>query len=67
MKILDVTYAGLEGKAVCRAAQPQVSGLGRHGHTVSLQYLARQEVVIVGCLLDVEGNRFIWTGVVTWH
>jgi putative flavoprotein involved in K+ transport len=67
MKILDVTYAGLEDKAVSRAAQPQVSGLGRYGHTVSLQYLARQGAVILGRLLDVEGNHLIFNDEAATH
>jgi putative flavoprotein involved in K+ transport len=59
MKFLDVTYASLEDKSVSRAAQPQVSGLGRHGHSVSLQQLARQGVVILGRLLDVEADTLL--------
>lgn len=59
MKFLDVTYASLEDKSVSRAAQPQVSGLGRHGHSVSLQQLARQGVVILGRLLDVEAGTLL--------
>ena len=59
MKFLDVTFASLEDKAISRAPQPQVSGLGRYGHTVSLQYLARQGAVILGRLLDIEGSRLI--------
>ena len=54
MKRLDVTFASLEDKSISRAAQPQISGLGRHGHTVSLQQLARQGAVILGRLLDVD-------------
>jgi putative flavoprotein involved in K+ transport len=59
MKFLDITFAGLKDKAISRAAQPQVSGLGRYGHTVSLQSLARQGAVILGRLLDIEGSRLI--------
>jgi putative flavoprotein involved in K+ transport len=59
MKMLDVTFASLEDKAVSRAPQPQVSGLGRFGHTVSLQYLARQGAVILGRVVDVEGSHMI--------
>lgn len=59
MKFLDVTYASLQDKAISRAPQPQVSGLGRYGHSVSLQSLARQGAVILGRLLDVEGSRLI--------
>jgi putative flavoprotein involved in K+ transport len=59
MKFLDVTYASLEDKSISRASQPQISGLGRYGHTVSLQQLARQGVVILGRLLDVEGDTLL--------
>jgi putative flavoprotein involved in K+ transport len=59
MKFLDVTFASLEDQSISRAAQPQVSGLGRYGHTVSLQQLARQGVVILGRLLDVDGGALV--------
>ncbi len=39
MKFIDVTYKNLEDKSMARAPQPQFSGLGLYGHTVSLQYL----------------------------
>jgi putative flavoprotein involved in K+ transport len=54
MKFLDVTFAGLEDTSISRAPQPQISGLGRHGHTVSLQYLARRGAVILGRLVNVD-------------
>jgi putative flavoprotein involved in K+ transport len=57
MKFLDVTFASLKDKAISRAAQPQISGLGRYGHTISLQQLARQGAVILGRLQDVEGDN----------
>jgi putative flavoprotein involved in K+ transport len=56
---LDVSYASLQDKSISRAAQPQVSGLGQHGHTLSLQSLARQGAQILGSLLDVEGSTLI--------
>ena len=56
MGFLDVTYDSLEDKAISRSPQPQTSGLGRYGHTVSVQGLARQGAVILGRLLDVNGN-----------
>jgi putative flavoprotein involved in K+ transport len=59
MKFLDVTLASLEDKAISRAPQPQVSGLGRYGHTVSLQYLARQGAVILGRLMNVEADTLV--------
>jgi len=59
MRFLDVRQASLEDKSICRAPQPQISGLGRYGHTISLQYLARQGAVILGRLLDIEGGQLI--------
>ncbi len=59
MNFLDITVADLEDKGISRAAQPQVSGLGRYGYTVSLQSLARQGAVILGRLLDVEESYLI--------
>ena len=59
MGYLDVTYDSLEDKSISRRAQPQVSGLGRYGHTVSLQQLARQGAVILGRLLDVQDGRLL--------
>jgi putative flavoprotein involved in K+ transport len=56
---LDITFASLEDKSISRAAQPQASGLGRYGHTVSLQHLARRGVVILGRLLDVEAGTLV--------
>ena len=55
-KFLDVTLASLEDKSISRAPQPQISGIGRFGHTISLQDLAHQGVVILGRLLEVEGD-----------
>ena len=58
-KFLDVTYESLQDKSISRAAQPQISGLGRYGHTVSLQHLANRGVVILGRLLDIESGALI--------
>jgi putative flavoprotein involved in K+ transport len=59
MKYHDVTFASLEDKSISRAAQPQISGLGRYGHTVSLQQLARQGVVLLGRVLDVDAGSIV--------
>jgi putative flavoprotein involved in K+ transport len=59
MKFLDVPYASLEDKSIARAPQPQASGTGRYGHTLSLQHLARQGAVIVGRLLDVNAGTLV--------
>jgi putative flavoprotein involved in K+ transport len=58
-QFLKVPLASLEDKSISRAPQPQASGLGRHGHSLSLQYLARQGVVILGRLLEVESGTLI--------
>jgi len=59
MKFWDVTYESLEDKSISRAAQPQISGLGRYGHTVSLQYLAGKGAVILGRLSDIEAGTML--------
>lgn len=40
-----------------RAAQPQISGVGRLGHTVSLQWLSRRGVTLLGHFESADGNR----------
>jgi putative flavoprotein involved in K+ transport len=67
MKWLEVTFASLEDKSISRAAQPQISGLGQHGHTISLQQLARQGAVILGRLLDVEADTLVLGDEATAH
>lgn len=59
MKLFDVTFASLKDKSVSRATQSQISGVGRLGHTVSLQSLAHQGAVILGRLLDVDENSLV--------
>ncbi|MEJ2487515.1 MAG: NAD(P)/FAD-dependent oxidoreductase, partial [Anaerolineales bacterium] len=59
MKFFDVTLASLEDKSISRAPQPQISGTGRYGHTVSLQQLAREGVVILGRFRDVKENKLV--------
>jgi putative flavoprotein involved in K+ transport len=59
MKFWDVTYDSLEDKSISRMAQPQISGIGRYGHTVSLQHLAGRGAVILGRLLDVQSGRMV--------
>lgn len=58
-KFLDVTYSGLEDKAISRMPIPQISGVGPHGHTLSLQHLARQGAVILGRLIGVQENTLL--------
>ncbi len=59
LRVFDQTYENLKDKAISRASQPHISGVGRHGHTISLQQLARQGVVILGRLVDVNADTLI--------
>src|SRR5262245_11846318 len=59
MKYMDVTLASLADKSVSRTVQPQTSGVGRRGHTVSLQWLARKGAVILGRLLEVKDHCLV--------
>ncbi len=67
MRFMDVTLASLTDKAISRGTQPQISGVGRHGHTVSLQSLARAGAVILGRLLDVDGASLVLSDEATAH
>src|SRR5262245_11649981 len=58
-KFVDVTLASLKDPSASRATQPQISGVGRRGRTVSLQSLARKGAVILGRLLDVDGSSLL--------
>lgn len=55
----DVTVDQLTDKSIIDAAQPQISGVGRYGHTVSLQHMARNGVVILGRLLTIEDGSLV--------
>jgi putative flavoprotein involved in K+ transport len=54
---MDVRLADLEDPALRLAAQPQVSGVGPRGHTVSLQQLARSGVRLLGRAIGVNEGR----------
>ena len=54
MGLWDLTVDQLSDPAMRFAAQPQVSGVGRYGSTLSLQHLARRGVHLMGRLRDVE-------------
>ena len=47
----------LPDPAAIRAAQPQISGVGPRGHTVSLQSLARRGVTLLGHFESADGTR----------
>ncbi len=54
---LDQRPADLPDPAMRSWAQPQISGVGPRGHTVSLQSLAAQGVTLLGHLDGVDGTR----------
>ncbi len=55
----DQSLADLGDPAMSRAPQPQISGVGRHGHSVSLQHLSRAGAVILGRLVDVQDHTLV--------
>lgn len=55
----DVTVDQLTDKSIIDAAQAQISGVGRYGHTVSLQHMARKGAVILGRLLAIEDGSLV--------
>ncbi|MDH5504495.1 MAG: NAD(P)-binding domain-containing protein [Acidimicrobiia bacterium] len=56
MGFWDVAVEDLPDPAIEFAAQPQVSGVGRYGSTLSLQSMAREGVRLMGRLSDVENG-----------
>jgi len=56
MGLLDVTLGELEDPAMAKATQPQISGVGRYGHTVSLESLAHKGVTLLGHVDRVQGQ-----------
>lgn len=55
----DVTFEELEDKSLALATQPQVSGVGRYGHTLSLQKLHSEGVTLLGKLKNIENDNLI--------
>ena len=53
----DQSLADLQDPTMRLAAQPQVSGVGPRGHTVSLQQLARDGVHLLGRALGINEGR----------
>lgn len=56
---LDITVDELEDKSIISENQPQVSGVGRYGHTVSLQKLEKDGVTLLGRLENIENDNLI--------
>ena len=53
----DVTPDQLPDPRIQFAKQPAISGVGRFGHTVSLQYLAERGAILLGRPTGVDGDR----------
>ncbi len=59
MGFLDVAVEELEDPAIQYATQPQISGLGRYGHTVSLQQLEQDGARLMGRSIGVEDGVLV--------
>jgi putative flavoprotein involved in K+ transport len=59
MGLWDVETSDVDDPAVLTTTNPLVSGVGRHGHTVSYQQLARDGVRLMGRLEDIVGGEII--------
>jgi putative flavoprotein involved in K+ transport len=57
----------LQDPAMMRAAQPQISGVGPRGHTVSLQLLARRGVTLLGHFESADGTRLRFSDDLAQH
>jgi putative flavoprotein involved in K+ transport len=55
----EMTIAGLPDPAMRWWPNPQTSGVGPSGHTVSLQWLAARGAVLLGRPRAVEGSRLV--------
>jgi putative flavoprotein involved in K+ transport len=55
----ETTPAELPDPTQLHAAQPQISGVGRPGHTISLQNLARAGVTLLGHFEDANGRHVL--------
>jgi putative flavoprotein involved in K+ transport len=67
MGFWDVPVEGLPDPAMQFAAQPQVSGVGRLGSTLSLQSISRDGVHLMGRLSDVEDGVLRTNGSLAEH
>lgn len=62
MGALDVTVDQLADPGQQHAAQPQISGVGPGGHTVSLQQLAFDGTTLLGHLEDIDDRASHFAG-----
>lgn len=57
----------LTDRSLMKSVQPQVSGVGRYGHTVSLQSLSQAGVKHLGMLQIVDDKKIYFTDTVKQH
>lgn len=55
----DVTPEQLPDQRMMTVPIPQISGVGRYGHSVSLQWLAERGARLVGRPVGIEGDRLL--------
>lgn len=60
----DVTLERLADPQIRFARQPNISGVGPLGHTVSLQFLAERGAILLGRPTAVEGDRLLLDDIV---
>ena len=58
-RFYDVTVEQLTDQRIRFAKQPAISGVGRFGHTVSLQFLAERGAILLGRPSAIEGDRLL--------
>jgi len=63
----DQRPSDLPDPAMMRAAQPMISGVGKRGHSVSLQSLAASGATLLGRLAGASGTRLHFAPDLTEH
>ncbi len=57
MGIMDQTTSKLKATKSPEPTQPQVSGVGPYGHTISLQSLSQKGVILLGRFIDTDSEQ----------
>ena len=55
----DMLTSDVTDPGILKSRFPQISGVGKHGHTISLQSLARKGAVILGKAINAEPSTVI--------
>lgn len=67
MGVMDIRTDELEDIMISRQTQPQVSGMGQYGHTVSLQSLHRMGITHLGKMLTTSEVGFEFSDEIKQH